>query len=154
MLKWIGLVLAVALGGCTSTSVAPQATGFTFDQRVSVLGPDDLKVAQFACKAAMVTYPNASEVACVDAYLVATADGRLQWIRAGKVPGVTPIATFDTPAVATPSAAPLPVAGCAENGSCYGDISAATGRPKTTAVRGYYRRDGTYVRGHYRSKPR
>ena len=43
---------------------------------------------------------------------------------------------------------------CAENGSCYGDISALTGKPKTVSVRGYYRRDGTYVRGHYRSKPR
>lgn len=41
---------------------------------------------------------------------------------------------------------------CAENGSCYGDISSITGRPKTVAVRGYYRKDGTYVRGHYRSK--
>lgn len=41
---------------------------------------------------------------------------------------------------------------CAENGSCFGDISEATGRPKTTHVNGYYRRDGAYVRGHYRSK--
>lgn len=48
-----------------------------------------------------------------------------------------------------------PVAlGCAENGSCYGDISVATGRPKTVHVGGYYRKDGTYVRGHYRSRPR
>ena len=43
---------------------------------------------------------------------------------------------------------------CAENGSCYGDISVGTGRPKTVAVRSYTRRDGTYVRGHYRSRPR
>ena len=43
---------------------------------------------------------------------------------------------------------------CAENGSCYGDISAATGRPKTVYVEGYYRSDGTYVKGHYRSRPR
>lgn len=43
---------------------------------------------------------------------------------------------------------------CAENGSCYGDISSLTGRPKTVAVKGYYRKDGTYVRGHYRSKPK
>ena len=42
--------------------------------------------------------------------------------------------------------------GCAENGSCYGDISRRTGRPKTVRVKGYYRRDGTYVRGHYRSR--
>lgn len=44
--------------------------------------------------------------------------------------------------------------GCAENGSCYGDFSGATGRAKTVAVRGYYRRDGTYVRSHYRSRAR
>ena len=44
--------------------------------------------------------------------------------------------------------------GCGENGSCYGDISAATGRPRTVYVRGYTRRDGTYVRSHYRSRPR
>ena len=43
---------------------------------------------------------------------------------------------------------------CAENGSCYGDISERTGRPKTVQVQGYYRKDGTYVRGHYRSAPR
>jgi hypothetical protein len=40
---------------------------------------------------------------------------------------------------------------CAENGTCYGDISNLTGRPKTTHVRGYFRKDGTYVRGHYPS---
>ena len=44
--------------------------------------------------------------------------------------------------------------GCAENGSCYGDISSVNGTPKTIQVDGYYRRDGTYVRGHYRSSGR
>jgi len=42
----------------------------------------------------------------------------------------------------------------AENSSYYGQISEATGRPKTVYVRGYYRKDGTYVRSHYRSPPR
>jgi hypothetical protein len=42
----------------------------------------------------------------------------------------------------------------AENGSYYGEISDLTGRPKTVHVRGYYRKDGTYVQGHYRSRPR
>jgi hypothetical protein len=42
----------------------------------------------------------------------------------------------------------------AENGSYYGEISPTTGRPKTVNVRGYYRKDGTYIRGHYRSAPR
>lgn len=39
----------------------------------------------------------------------------------------------------------------AENGSYYGQISERTGRPKTKHVRGHYRKDGTYVRGHYKS---
>ena len=43
---------------------------------------------------------------------------------------------------------------CAENGSCYGDISTETFRPKTVYVRSYVRRDGTYVRSHFRSPPR
>ena len=42
---------------------------------------------------------------------------------------------------------------CAENGSCYGDMN-QYGVPKTVHVDGYYRSDGTYVRGHYRGKPR
>lgn len=41
--------------------------------------------------------------------------------------------------------------GCAENGSCYGDTS-APGDGKTVEVRGYTRSDGTYVRGHMRSR--
>lgn len=44
--------------------------------------------------------------------------------------------------------------GCAENGSCYGDVSNINGMPKTNHVNGYFRRDGTYVRGHYRSSSR
>ena len=44
--------------------------------------------------------------------------------------------------------------GVAENGSYFGEISEVTGRRKTVPVRGYYRKDGTYVRGHYRSPPR
>jgi hypothetical protein len=47
---------------------------------------------------------------------------------------------------------PLIVPSCAENGSCYGDVSNITGLAKTTHVNGYYRSDGTYVRGHYRSR--
>jgi hypothetical protein len=38
------------------------------------------------------------------------------------------------------------VAVCAKKG--------ASSRPKSVAVRGYYRKDGTYVRPHYRSAPR
>ncbi len=48
--------------------------------------------------------------------------------------------------------APISPSYCAENGSCYGDISGITGLPKTHHVNGYYRKDGTYVRGHFRSR--
>jgi hypothetical protein len=61
-------------------------------------------------------------------------------------------ASASTRSKQTQPAAAAPV--CAENNSCYGDISENTGRPKTVYVEGYYRRDGTYVRGHYRSSPR
>jgi hypothetical protein len=80
-------------------------------------------------------------------------------------------ATFVAPALETPPAGqsfvgseqrpglpsnPIPPggAGCSENGSCYGDISNINGMPKTNHVNGYFRRDGTYVRGHYRSSGR
>jgi hypothetical protein len=36
----------------------------------------------------------------------------------------------------------------------YGEISQTTERPKTVHVNGYYRKDGTYVKPHYRSAPR
>jgi hypothetical protein len=39
----------------------------------------------------------------------------------------------------------------AENGSYYGQAN-SYGVPKTTHVNGYFRKDGTYVRGHYRSR--
>jgi hypothetical protein len=51
-----------------------------------------------------------------------------------------------------PSTYEIPSARIAENGSYYGQISENTGRPKTTYVGGYFRKDGTYVRSHYRSK--
>ena len=50
------------------------------------------------------------------------------------------------------TAGPLLVPGVAENGSYYGEPN-ANGVPKTVRVNGYYRKDGTYVRGHYRSAP-
>lgn len=75
-------------------------------------------------------------------------------LRTDPVPELDEVARGDAlPRTPTPSI-PQPVTGlgCEENGSCYGDISAATGHPKTVEVHGYYRSNGTYVRGHYRSK--
>lgn len=38
--------------------------------------------------------------------------------------------------------------------SSYGEISPKTGRRKTVHVRGYRKKNGTYVKKHYRSPPR
>lgn len=51
-----------------------------------------------------------------------------------------------------PSTSAYPVR--AENGDYYGRDNDGDGRVETVHVRGYYRRDGTYVRGHYRARPR
>ena len=74
------------------------------------------------------------------------------------VPAVAaaPQSTYAAPAAVTayePPAVSTPVYGrVAENGSYYGQPN-VNGVPKTVAVGGYYRKDGTYVRGHYRSAP-
>lgn len=61
---------------------------------------------------------------------------------------------YSPPAYVGPTPAPtsLPRYGCSESGSCYGEISPATGKPKTVYVPGYFRSDGKYVRGYYRSQ--
>lgn len=72
-------------------------------------------------------------------------------------PPATPFVARSTEVVKSQDAlpsAPISGVGCAENGSCYGDISSVNGMPKTTQVNGYFRSDGTYVRGHYRSSGR
>jgi Bacterial SH3 domain len=53
-----------------------------------------------------------------------------------------------------PSTAPVPSYKPLPQLDGYGAISNITGRPKTTYVRGYYRKNGTYVRPHYRSRRR
>lgn len=42
----------------------------------------------------------------------------------------------------------------AENGDVRGADNDGDGRAEPVHVRGYYRKDGTYVRGHYRAAPR
>ncbi len=88
-------------------------------------------------------------------------DNVLKILPPGAVPAPTPDTSTSSTAAPRTSASAAPAStstppttsasACAENGSCYGDTSAATGKPKTTYVQGYTRRDGTYVRGHYRS---
>jgi len=83
---------------------------------------------------------------------LATSSPRTSGAVSGSIAAATPPAS--APVTTLPSVtlgARAGTSGCAENGSCYGDISPQTGLPKTVTVQGYIRRDGTYVRGYYRS---
>lgn len=62
-----------------------------------------------------------------------------------------PSTTHNTATHLTPQTPVRPFV--AENGSYFGELN-IYGRPKSVHVNGYYRKDGTYVRGHYRSRPR
>lgn len=64
-----------------------------------------------------------------------------------RVPGNTSSFFENTTSHVSPRAFPY-----AENGSYYGERN-ANGVPKTVSVEGYFRKDGTYVQGHYRSRP-
>lgn len=61
--------------------------------------------------------------------------------------------SVETPSQYAPAWAPSSTSFVAENGSYRGELNTSF-VPKTVYVRGYYRRDGTYVRGHYRAQPR
>jgi hypothetical protein len=97
-------------------------------------------------------------VAPVPAPFVATSPPALAYV----APASVPVAIAPTlPAYPStqsfggivPPVAVKPVYGTvAENGSYYGQLN-ENWVPKTVAVGGYYRKDGTYVRGHYRSAP-
>jgi hypothetical protein len=107
------------------------------------------------------------DIACKPAGDAVTAATPAPWptyaatpLRSASKPSEEPLSgtsTYSPPAYTPPAYDPPrtiyspPVA---ENGSYYGESSPATGRRKTVHVEGYYRRDGTYVRGHYRSTPR
>jgi hypothetical protein len=112
------------------------------------LSPDDRSSIGLACINAKVEGP-ATYHACLNRQL--TALGSPPALSA--IDGIKSTGQSGGPNTSAPSRlAPVPSPLCAENGSCYGDISARTGLPKTVSVHGYYRADGTYVRGYYRSK--
>ena len=65
-----------------------------------------------------------------------------------RVEGLIP----DPSATRSPVGSVSGLPGVAENGSYYGEPN-ANGVPRTAHVDGYTRKDGTYVRGYYRSPP-
>jgi hypothetical protein len=83
-----------------------------------------------------------------------TADGKQQ-VPPETTRAVQPLASSTTSNAAARVASVPPhaiPAATAENGSYFGQPN-ANGVPKTVPVRGYFRSDGTYVEGYYRSPP-
>ena len=115
------------------------------------------------CRALELTREDQAKVAAVDyernlaACLSGSSSCRLSDLT-DEERGRVAVAAYEKNEVARsnypPAGAPayVPRGGCAENGSCYGDASNLTGLQKTVHVGGYYRSNGTYVRGHYRSR--
>ena len=137
----------VAYNDCVSSQLA--SLGNSRAANLSRLSDDDRSNIESACALQRLSGPVAYNN-CVSSQLASLqqSQGQSSATASGQSSGNTwPVA----PSAAAPSY-PSPSPACAENGSCYGDISAITGLPKTTAVSGYYRANGTYVRGYYRSR--
>ncbi|NQW57538.1 MAG: hypothetical protein HQ456_02405 [Polynucleobacter sp.] len=138
------IYLAVLALFIAHSGVSADTCQFTFKCQGSICE----RVQPLACS------PNASNSAVV--ITSPPAASTLGAATASNLP-VSPFVSGSTEVVKsqdTLQSTPISGVGCAENGSCYGDISSINGMPKTTHVNGYFRRDGTYVRGHYRSSGR
>jgi hypothetical protein len=146
----LALVSAIGLFGSLIYSVfAADLSGLTYDDRRNI---------ETACILSRSSGPAAYNQ-CVSHYVAELRQSPSSSVNNKPSPGNTTQAARSS--VPAPSAAyplapalpapPYPAPMCAENGSCYGDISNITGLPKTTHVNGYFRSDGTYVRGYYRS---
>ena len=118
---------------------APSLAGLSYDDRTSI---------ELACILAKGNGP-ATYHACLSQQL--SQLGSQEALRAHATVRSTPLQGAPNTAE-PPRTTPVPSTLCAENGTCYGDISSRTGLPKTVPVHGYYRSNGTYVRGYYRSK--
>jgi hypothetical protein len=121
------------------TSTAPDISRLSFDDQTSI---------EIACSGAKAEGP-ASYHHCLHAQLARlgesphpTTPDKQGALHSSRLPPST------APAASANQGSPV----CSESGSCYGDISERTGLPKTSYVHGYFRKDGTYVRGYYRSK--
>jgi hypothetical protein len=140
----------LALSQAESTAVDDTAYSRTWNDWGSLDNPSAGDYAAAAAEAAA----RDAEIAAEDAAAAASEreSDRQALARFASTSSPSRQAATQPPPQPSATTAYVPQGGCAENGSCYGDISAATGRPKTVNVQGYYRRDGTYVRGHYRSR--
>lgn len=151
------LMLALlALAGCT-TSAPPQATPVQqFPPPPSTASSQSTPVALLAVRgqtlASPIEVPATAQQALFThgstAYEFKPRVAQPQPpLYAAKQPPPTPV--YSPPAIPTR----VPSYGCS-SGNYYGAISCVTGLPKTTHVRSYFRKNGTFVRSHYRSRRR
>jgi len=121
-----------------SGSKSPNISGLSIEDRQSI---------ESACSTDKYLFGPRAYHDCVDKQLRALSGFKNPATAQRRTKGESP-SVLITPTVPRSAGSGL----CAENGSCYGDLN-ANGVPKTVHVDGYYRNDGTYVRGHYRSAP-
>jgi hypothetical protein len=143
-MKFRNLFLALLAPFVALSGVSADTCQFTFKCQGSICE----RVLPSNC-----TSPTASNVVVITSPIAAPPLGTA----APSNSPTTPFVASSTEVVKgqdTLQSTPISGVGCAENGSCYGDISNINGMPKTNHVNGYFRRDGTYVRGHYRSSGR
>jgi hypothetical protein len=147
LLFLLGSTTATAQTGPQAVQLLLQEAGCYPGQIDGIIGPQTLNALR-TCLERKTDLPPRS---ALNEYLERVSEGASVTFSA---PTILPSRNLLEGLSSEPTARIEPSGACAENGSCSGDISATTGRPKTVQVRGYYRRDGTYVRGHYRSRPR
>src|SRR5437762_513972 len=131
---------------CCSLSISNLAAQ-SFRPDLSGLSAEDRNSLESACSTEKYLNGPRAYHDCVEKQLHALSGSRIPAVSGRSPQSESP----SIPATETvPSTAGTGL--CAENGSCYGDLN-ANGVAKTVHVDGYYRKDGTYVRGYYRSAP-
>jgi len=138
-MRWAILLFYAALAGCASSS--PPAY---YNPDANLFPPPPVQPQQAVAPSIM------------DSALFSRASvGEISPPSTYQPPSPQP--TYASAATAAPRLytppAPRYSSGC-QSGNYYGAISCVTGLPKTTYVRSYYRKDGTFVRSHYRSRRR
>lgn len=134
---------ATASTGDYDTANAHVAAGQGVEERVDPLAPVGAAAAGVAGTAAAATAPRTT-------YSAPKAPTQPSPAFSSGPPAYT----YTPPATSYVAHTRSYAAPQCEGVGCYGVISTTTGLPRTTYVRGYTRKDGTYVRPHYRSRRR
>jgi hypothetical protein len=140
-------ISAPPVAAIPSTYVVAPGDGWALIAAKNDVRVDDLLAANHAT-ADTVIHPN-QVLVLPDAARPARPSTHAQ---AGTTTTTTTASRPSPTALAVDPQPQAPPAYVPDYGSGYGDISPITGKPKTHFVHDYYRKDGTHVRSHYRSR--